>query len=372
MAITIQVDNREYEGFTRAEVFTTLDTLSGTFSFETTTLGPDKFPIKRRQACIVKVEGFTVLTGFVEIIEPSWAADKHTILIQGRDKTMDIIDSFVLKNLEISEKISLKGLIERVLEENNITGFKVINNVPDIEDFEQGEIASTGINSNIFDFLKTFARKKRVFLITDGLGNIVINRSSGIRVSQEILNISDGPRAFSSNTISGSARYDDSKRFNTYTIKSQLNTTGTSMLGGLFTNQNIVDQKNDALDSDIRLGRNLVVLAEQSTDDADLGKRAGWEANIRRIESALYTCKVQGHFRQGTKEIWRPDLLVKVQDDFASIDDILLIKSCRYSFTTDKGSTTELKLVDQDAYKEQAEKPISEKKSSNLGSLFTQ
>ena len=367
MHITIQVDDTEYQGFKSVDVLTTLDTISGSFKFVATTLGTDFFPIKIGQSCIVKVEGFSVITGYIEKIIPKYNAGNHELLIEGRDKTADVIDSSVFDSVEISEKISLKSLIENTLKINKITDIKVINNVADIEDFEIGDISSSEVNQTLFEFFKSYASKKRVFLITDGLGNIVINRSTGIKINQEILNIVDNPR---SNVLSGSPAYDYSQRFNTYEIKSQLSTTGANASGGLFDTKNIVDQKNTATDSEIRGNRRLVIIARQATNSEDLGKLVQWEANIRRIESSQYTCEVQGHLRESGSEIWRPDLLVKVQDDFADIDDILLIKSCRYTFDNDTGSKTELLMVDQDAYKEQAEKPIAEKKSSNLGGLF--
>ena len=91
--ITIETAGQEYRGFTEISVVNSLDTLSGQFSFLATTKNDDILPIKRDETCIIRVEGETVMTGFVEKINVKYSGDSHRLIIEGRDKTADVIDS---------------------------------------------------------------------------------------------------------------------------------------------------------------------------------------------------------------------------------------------------------------------------------------
>jgi len=63
--------------------------------------------------------------------------------------------------------------------------------------------------------------------------------------------------------------------------------------------------------------------------------------------------------------------MLKILDSFSSIDAIMLINTVKFSQTVSEGSRTELTFVDHDAYKVQAERPIEQDKSNDLGSLFS-
>ena len=96
----------------------------------------------------------------------------------------------------------------------------------------------------------------------------------------------------------------------------------------------------------------LVVADSAGGSDHQLS-RAQWEASTRagRALTARYT--VQG-WRGAKGELWRPNTLVKVEDEWLGIERDLLIVSCTYKLS-DNGTITELQLAPKEAYELQPE-----------------
>ena len=63
--------------------------------------------------------------------------------------------------------------------------------------------------------------------------------------------------------------------------------------------------------------------------------------------------RVQG-WRGAKDELWRPNTLVKVEDEWLGIERDLLIVSCTYKLS-DNGTITELQLAPKEAYELQPE-----------------
>lgn len=216
MAITIEVDGVEYEDFVDISVLCTLDTLSGEFTFNSRVTSTKDFPIKAGQETVIRVEGEPVITGFVESNHVFSDKGTHDIIIAGRDRTNDVIDSTFSKDVSFQSDISLKALIEQTLEIVGIPGIKVIDRVGDLTDFLSSETNKSETGDKIFDFLKEVAMKKQVFLITDGLGNIVISRSNGVSINDLLINDPDNG---TSNIIRSDIDYNESERFNKYVVR---------------------------------------------------------------------------------------------------------------------------------------------------------
>lgn len=366
MAITIEVNGIQYDGFTDAEIEITLDTISGRFQATSTTLTQVISPFSVGQECVVRVDDEEVITGYIEQINVTYDAESHDIVISGRDKTADVIDSSTPEKNEFQSDLSLQGIIEKTLSNAGIADIGVIDKVGDLTNFTTGDISSSDTGETIFEFLRALAEKKQVFLTTDGQGNIVISRSSG---EGDIENLISDPLNTSSNILSGLVVYESQDRFNNVQVKSQSNNSGAVSLESFISGNNSVNVSGNASDSDIRSSRKLTILSNKTYNTSQLNDRAAWEVNIRRISSKRYSCLVQGHTRPDKSGIWRPNQLVKIKDVFCDLDAIMLINTVKFSIALGdgQGERTELTFVDKDAYKIEAEKSKSETKSNNVG-----
>jgi len=135
--IELIVNGQTYTDFEAARITRSLDCLGGSFEFVVANDTAGNFPLKVQDTAVIKVNGFPVLTGYIERINIRQDTDDHTISITGHDKTVDIVDNSIEQNACYNTPISLKELIENVIRDNMITPFlfesqiKQIATVPD-------------------------------------------------------------------------------------------------------------------------------------------------------------------------------------------------------------------------------------------------
>ena len=100
--VLLQVNGQRYSNFKSLTVFKSMESISGDFSFSAAIIDIKEFPIKLGDECIVIINTNPVITGFVEDIDISFDNVSHNVIISGRDKTCDVIDSSLpssIKNL---------------------------------------------------------------------------------------------------------------------------------------------------------------------------------------------------------------------------------------------------------------------------------
>lgn len=364
----IEVNGEPYINFTSAMVEMSLDSLARSFRFTAIDPNGEGPPFKNGDTCKFFVEDELVLTGFIEVIEISYSSDEHHISVSGRSKTCDLIDS-TLPAKDYNTPVKLKSVIEEVMGEKglNLKGIEVkVASGTEIDDFKKGEdkIASS-LGENAFSFVERLARKRQVLLTSDPDGNIVIISPDPETIDHKLIHVipEGGPLSFldksKNNILSANSTRNDTKRYNKYFVKSQDNYSEVFNKGTLDLEKG-VDQTNDATDGDIREGRQLVIVAEESSVKKQLGLRATWEGNIRRARSKLYTAVVIG-FKTESDKIWEINKLVNIDDKAAGIDPKkkmddelgpeMLINSIKFTLDSDGGSKTTLGFVPKDAYK---------------------
>lgn len=376
MTVSVVANGIEYEGFKSYNISRSVENLSGVFKLEASLEGFNGLPFTNADEIKIAVGGVTVLTGYIEIVGVDYSATGHTIRIEGRDKTADIIDSTVGEKIEFVAPVTLSKVIQSVIDEIGASGVSVINNAGTVAPFVKGELVTGQIDEKIFDFLEKYTRKRQVLMTTDGQGNVVLAQAGSTRASVALLNIVGNGEQ--NNILSSNVSYDLSQRYNKYQVISQGNPSavsgadsgfniGTSLaladLGQQSNYDDIISRKGEAIDPDIRSSRVLHIVAESSTDKGTLPQRAAWEANIRRARSLNYSATVQGHTQGDSGRPWEPNTLVQVKDEFALMSANLLIKQVTYYLSVDQGTTTTIECVHPDAY-------LPEPTLGNVGSKF--
>lgn len=364
--IQLEANGVPYSNFDDIEVITSLDNVSGGFSFTAYSDSVNSFPIKQDDVCRVLVDGTPVLTGRVEIITVGYDNDSHSITIQGRSKTADIIDSTVGDGVDFNAPITLIKLIEQILVKANITDIKVIDDVETIDPFTETEKISSHVGETVFSLMESYCRKRQVLITTNGVGDIVLTRASGQLEAFTLINKSNTPQR--SNIKRASVTYDNTNRFNKYIIKSQGNVSGLG-LAGLISAEQIVDQSGNAVDNDIRTARILYLLAEKSSTPEQCEERAVWQANINRARSFNYEVTAQGHTNVNTGNVWEFNKLISVDDDFAGVHGQFLVNSVSYRVALSEGSTVTLGIVTRDAYTLEPSTPATQKSTNLLGQI---
>lgn len=346
MAITISIDGITYDGFKEVNIFRSLETLASEFSFTASIQNPAEFPIKLNSACKVYINNVQVVEGYIESISCQTASASHSITIAGRDRTCDVIDSSIFANIEISNTISLKDLIKKILSLNNITGIDVVDGVGSIELFKKEDltIISAEIGSNVFDIISRYCKARQVLATNDGKGNILLIRASDEVIGRYLLN---NLNEQNNNIKSVDFSLNNSERFNKYIIKSQ----GNPILQSIKDNQ-LVNVEGSAIDSDIRTSRIKTIVSTSSLTGKVAKQQAIWYNKVAKARSINTNIEIQGfsYDENDKTKIWEPNKLITINDYFWNIYATMLIKSVNYSFDLDSGSITNLTLTSRDAF----------------------
>jgi prophage tail gpP-like protein len=392
--ITTQINFSNYTDFKSFSLYKDIEGLSGRFHVSVSP--PDnmnKFIVdiyNPNSAIVIDIDGEPIITGYIDNVEINYDTSSHEIVLSGRDKTADFIDS-TLESKTFNPPIGFIALLTKLLEIVGYTvvtplkriGFgsvlpannkqiSIINNAGAIESFSTSEGIQLRHSESAYDLIRKMAEKRQLILSSDGQGNILIRKIGDEQALTILQNIDQEGAA--NNIKNGSVKIDFTQRFNQYTIKSMLNPTSNGAPFGSEESEvsNVgVAQSGSSFDDQVRSTRKYTAIGSSAMNSTDCKKRATWQANIARTKGFYYCCEVVG-FRQNLNEIkslgyagnplWKPNQLVYVNDNFANIDDELLIKSVTYSQDIQRGSITRLELVNKDSYSLSLFEPLLRKK----------
>lgn len=349
----IRVNGKIFTLWESASVQRSIDENAGKFQFTSSDTMPVSFPVKAGDRVQILVDNVSRVYGYVDRVSASGDSGSHTITVEGRDNTCDLIDSSVPDSIKTVETpISLADFANLVI---GAIGAKipVSSNVTlSAIDDETGITADSG--RKCMEYLVAFARKKQVYLIPDGNGGLAIFRPGDFKVSDPILNLQDG---LNNNIKSYSVTYDHSNRFNKYKCTTQDNYGYSEEY-----DDDGVNVFGETLDSEIRVSRYLEYQSEEHMNDEEIGNRAIEELNIRKAQSTEYQCTVQGVKSIGGI-MWDIGQLVNVKDEFAGINGQFLIRSIENSIDASSGTQTVLTLAPPEAYQVKIPSEADKRKS---------
>lgn len=350
MPINLEVNGTEYTNFTEVGVNIALDTLANDFSFEAALPDGESLSIKGGDQCTVVVDGQRVLTGYVENITGRHTATQHTIIITGRDRTADLIDSSINVLDDIRDTVTLKELIEKVIAHIG-ADIRVIDNVV-VDPFNKAEdIIAPLPGDNAFFFVEQYAQKRQVLLTSNADGNLVLTQSDATPTHAALQN---ALQSDTNNITEASWSYMTGNLYNKYIHKGQLDPVALDF-GGSKSDSGVVAQQGEAIDANIRAGRQFVSVSAKGYSSDQLKTRAAWSKKVRQARSVAYSCLTPG-FTNSAGDLWAVNTLVSVLDEFADINRPLLLNSIQFTYGRD-GSRSLLGFVEANAYKLQVSEP---------------
>jgi len=338
----ISVNGQIFTNFKTAQLTRTIDENSGKFQFSSSNVIPANYPVRAGDSVQILINGQPKLTGFCDTLESSVNQGTDTITVAGRDNTCDLIDSSMPDSVKsIQGPLSLRDLCVKVISALG-ANIGVINLVSDIEDFSELDFFGADAGKNCMTFLTDFARKRQVYLTSDGNGNLIIFRPAEAIQPGTIVNERVNTE---NNVISSSVRFDHSQRFNKYSARSQDNF-------GADPNADYVegvDRKGEEIDDQIRSSRFIEIQPEESMSELETNNRAVEELNIRRGRSTAYTAVIAG-LERSPGILWDIGQLTKVNDDFSGMQGIYLTRSVNYSVDNSTGTVTKLVFAPPETY----------------------
>lgn len=360
------VNGVPFTNFLNLSVGFSMDSFGRVFSFEATQDNFALFPFKVGDSCVVSLSGVPVVTGSIEVIQPSIESSDHRISIQGRSRACDLVDSSINGIQLNGERISLVYIIQQVLDFLGLD-LKIENEVGSLQEFGKSDIVSSKPGQNAFDFIEQYARKAEVILLDDGYGDIVITRASD-NLDPVSFRLVDGDE-LGNDILSSSIAIDYTDRFHKYIVIAQQNPTGLNA-SGVVDLKAVTKSEGEAFDDEVRSSRVLVIVAENASSKDQCIERAKWEANIRKARSVVYSATFQSHFMEDG-EAFNYNRLHQVVDQAADISSELLINEVEFLQGGEGvGTTTKVTMVDQLAYTTIIDLPPATKRASEFGKAF--
>ncbi len=324
-----------------------LDANCGQFSITSSNPFSPAYPLRVGDRVQIIINGISVINGFVDKINASGSLEGHRLNIAGRDKVSDLIDSSVPDSVKsIKGPISLKAMAERIIAALGAK-IKVIDASGGIENFGADDLQAAESGQKCMDFLVSFARKRQVYLITNGNGDLVIFKPQNQKVRTQLLHLHDGAN---NNVKTADLELDISARFNKYVVRTQSNTAADPSAG---YDAKSVSVTGTAIDPEIRSSRYLEIQGEQSMTAGEGTERAKEESNLRRAKGLTYTATLYGD-SQNDGSPWDIGFLVDAFDDYNGVRGELLMFAIATTIDLSGGSETTVGCSPADAYRAKA------------------
>jgi prophage tail gpP-like protein len=328
--VNLTVNGSKYSGWKSININLGLEQLAGTFELIVTEKWPDN-PTARKirpgEACTVDIDGRIIITGYIDDVMPSFDSKSHTLTINGRDKTGDLVDcSAIYKSGQWSNK-KLDVIASNLCEP---FGIKVIVNTDLGDAFVSADIKE---GETVFETIDRLAKQRGVLLTSDGIGNLVITRAGNERLN--------GLLKEGQNIKSASGTFSIRDRYSSYIGKGQH--AGSNELNGLEASEPTANVN----DSGVNRYRPLIIYAEDNATPESLKKRVTWQRNINYGRGTSAEVVVVGWKNNGL--VWQFNKLQKIESESLGVDGELLISNVNYKLD-DNGTTTILTLKRAEAY----------------------
>lgn len=331
MKVSLRVNGKEYSGWKTVSITRSMESAAGTFDVSLTEKWSgqaESWPILPGFACVVSIDGATVISGYVDDFIPSFDARSHTIRVTGRDKTCDLVDCSAIWKAGQWQNRNLLQIARDLCSPFGIT-VKAETSVGDA--FKTLTIQA---GESVFEVLESAARQRGVLLVSNGMGGLVITRASDTLIRTALIE--------GENMLSASGQFSHKDRFSQYRVM------GENAGSDFTTAQHNAKASATVTDKAIKRYRPLVIMAEQQGDAAKLKERAQWEANVRTGRGSTIQTVVQGWTH--ADGLWTPNTRVHVTSKKLKVDRPMLITSV--TFTLDEaGTKTDLSLCLPEAFK---------------------
>ncbi|VVP57028.1 phage baseplate assembly protein [Pseudomonas fluorescens] len=340
--LELLVNGQIYAGWTTIGVTRAIDAASGAFTVDLTERWEgqegaaaqlEPWPILPGDKCEVRLGGVPMITGYVDIFRPAFDATSHTINVQGRDKTSDLIDCSAVHTPDQWSNIDLLQFATILATPFGVSVAMDAGVTPGdkfaLLKLQQGETA--------FEAIARYARQRKLLCMPDGTGNLLLTRTGNVRAAVGLVQ--------GSNMKGADGTIDHSQRFSEYIVKGQAPYSADS------DGAKEAHLKGGATDQAITRYRPMLIVAEAGSTAASVQERATWEANSRLGKSAVASITVMGWRQNGfSGALWLPNQLVSIRSPWLRLDGEMLIRQVTYTRDLQGGTEAVLEIISPQAF----------------------
>ncbi|KTE24467.1 MULTISPECIES: phage baseplate assembly protein [unclassified Sphingopyxis] len=329
---SLKINGQRYEGWTSIRITRSIESLSGEFTLEIVVreyTDAPRWPLRTGDACIVEIDGETVITGFIDDIAPQIDDRGYGITVSGRDRAGDLVDCSAIAKPGSWTGKSIEAIAAELAKPFGIDVVARTDTGEKVKRFalQQGETVHAAI--------ERLARYRGLLAVSNAAGQVELIRPGAGEIVAQLV---EGENILPNSSAQHSAR----DRFSDYVVKGQA--SGDDQVNG----KTAASIKAEARDPAITRYRPMLVIAEDQSTPANLRKRAAWEASTRAAKAQRGTIPVAG-WRAPNGQLWRPDLRVGVTAPFLKIEGTMLVTEVALVMD-ERGTVTELSVTPPEAW----------------------
>lgn len=332
--ISIKAEGQIYEGFAAAEIYNTLNAVSGSFYLRYSA-NKDLFSsmkIKKGSEIQIFTNNELRLTGFIDGIEKVISSNGNQFHISGRSKTADLVDCSLISDPGEFSNQTLLDLIKKFIAP---FGLSVKSEIGNGGLFEKWSISP---GETVWENLEKATRIKGLLLTGDETGNLKLMLPGSDQEETQLIE--------NQNIIEASHVQDNSSRYSEYIVKGQAPGSLTDSMGS-------------ALDTSITRYRPLLILSEAPVNTSGARKRAEWENIIRAMRGDDLTIKVNDWLTSPKGSVWNINKRTKVICPTLELNEEFLITGVKLVQEENSFFRTEMELERIDSFS--ASKTVNQK-----------
>lgn len=341
----LTIAGQSWRGWTAVTVTRSIEALAAGFNLWLTDRPPwdsanaKARPIAAGEACRLHLpDGTLLIDGWIDAVSPHYDAERHTVMIRGRNKAGDLVDCSWPDGATEWRGLNALDLTRRL-----VAPFKLSARA-DVDTGAAFERFSVRAGETIAEAIERACRMRGLLATSEPSGSIVLTRA---RDGGAALALTGGPGG---RLRSASAEIDYSDRHSDYVCLGQAAGDDDD------DPSRALHARGAAADAGVSRFRPLVLLAEDNADTAACRTRAVWEAAVRAGRSLRVYVTVTGWRPSAGAGLWQPNTLVRLADRWLGVEETLLISGVTFS-QDDEGTRAELALVPPAAFRPEPPKP---------------
>ncbi|SER78938.1 Mu-like prophage tail protein gpP [Vreelandella subterranea] len=343
--LALIVDNTRHLGWKEIQIRRSLDEMADSFELvlsekwaksDGSTVAPRR--LRTGAPVVVEIDGEPVITGHIDDVLPSYDARSHSLVVSGRSKTADLVDSSSTAQpwetgqtvLQVAQRVAEPFDIEVIAEVDVGAPLRAL-------EVEPGQTFGEALGQ--------IASYRALLLVADEQGRLVLTRPPRATLKTEL--------ALGENIRVARGRFSDRDRFGEVIVQGQ-GATDDSWNGAQASGAS-----GRAKDDGIKRHRPTLVLCDTSTDSASCRQRAEWEVRRRWGQSRGITYTVAGWRHQDG--LWRPGDLVPIRDPWMFDEPVEWLITEVQLLLDERGERAEIRVAPLSSYDiEAAQEPERE------------
>lgn len=368
--MSLEVGGMRYEGWKSQHISQGIEQLAGTFSLEVTDIWPEQttsWTIEPGAACTLKIGTDVMITGYVDVVRTKFTNTEHSITIEGRDRTGDLVDCSAAASEWTGlafEHIAVElckpfGIEVQTQLETGPGGYSAkkpgkAKATATKAGAGGGKLPRKASNTGetVHRLLEKLAKIQGVLLVSDRKGGLMITRAGLNGRANDMLVLGE-------NLLTVDYERSFANLFSEITVKGQAHgatTPGVTRLSGAASVKPTATVKRASTaggttvtNASIERYRPLTIMAEDQADAKRCADRAAWEAGTREAKSKKIVVTVQG-WRQSDGSLWEINTLVRLRCPWVREDEDMLISNIEYGIDMAGGTVCGMTLYPPKAY----------------------